>query len=500
SRSTAWRAERGRPAITSVEQTLDAGHHGLEEPKRRILEYLAVRRLGGRATQTVLCLVGPPGTGKTSLARAIAEALGRPFVRIALGGMHDESELRGHRLSFIAAAPGRILEGVARAGSMNAVVLLDELDKVDARGNRSPVGALLEILDPEQSGSFRDNYLGFGYDLSHLFFICTANLLHPIPEPLRDRLELIELDGYTLRQKRTIAHQHLLPSLADDHGLPHPLELPDGLLTVLIERHTREAGVRQLRRALAGLHRDRALKLARALDTDSPHPDAIALATAPLTAADLTQRLGSPKHRPPSRRDALLAGVATGLSVHGHTGGDLCFFEAVWLPGSRDDLLRMTGRLGDVMREAAWNALALLRTLDTGDTPIFDHSTLPDPIARDLHTGTFHLHVPEASTPKDGPSAGVAIFFALLSALRSAPLRSDIAMTGELNLSGEVMAVGGIRAKLLAAERAGIGTVFIPHDNRDDVPDDLTLEVVPIHHLSALVARRETMFHLPNNP
>ena len=478
------------PSIDAVQRVLDAGHHGLEQPKRRILEYLAVRRLGGRATQTVLCLAGPPGTGKTSLARAVAEALGRPFVRVSLGGMHDEAELRGHRLSYVAAAPGRILDGVARGGSMNTVILLDELDKVGTRGNRSPVGALLEILDPEQNTSFRDNYLGFGFDLSHLLFICTANQLSPIPEPLRDRLEIIELDGYTIQQKLQIARDHLLPSLARDHGLPQPLTLTDDLLGDVIERHTREAGVRQLRRALASLHRDRALTLARTLD--APDPDATAAALAPLSAEDVAARLGAPRHRPPSRRDTLPAGVVTGLSVTGHVGGDLCFFEAAWLPGTQDDLLRMTGQLGDVMREASWNALALLRALHSADDPSLK---LPDALTpRALHEGTFHLHVPEASTPKDGPSAGVAIFLAFLSAFSGRPLRADVALTGELNLSGEVTAVGGVRAKLLAAERAGIRAAFIPADNQRDVPDGLDLEVTPVRHLRDLLTAQHALF------
>jgi endopeptidase La len=460
--------------LAAVEAALEREHAGLEKAKRRVLEYLAVRSLGGTKASMVLCLAGPPGVGKTSIARAMAEALGRPFVRVPLGGVHDESELRGHRMSFQASAPGRLVAGIARAGSMSSVVLLDELDKMGADNWRSPYGALLEALDPEQNAHFQDNYLAVPYDLSHVLFIATVNDLGAVNPTLLDRLEVVELEGYTVREKEIIARRHLAARLREEHGLPAPLAVDDDALRLVIEGHTREAGVRQLSRALGAVHRARALALVRGVavpehaegNTGREAGDAAGAGdlAAPITVAEVERVLGPPRHVVAQSEAALPPGVATGLSV-GADGGALLFVEVVTMPGKGE--LRLTGRLGDVMRESAQAALAYLRADPAR------YGVAPDRLERDVH-----VHVPEGATPKEGPSAGLALVAALVSAATGRAARGDVALTGEITLTGRVLPVGGVRAKVLAAERAGIRRIVVPEGNRADVPEGVGAEIV----------------------
>lgn len=452
--------------LAELRAQLEAGHAGLLEPKRRILEHFAVRSLGGKSTGTVLCLAGPPGVGKTSLAVAIARALGRPLARVALGGVHEESEIRGHRLSFVAAAPGRILRGIADAGSASCVMLLDEVDKVGTDRGRSPGAALLEVLDPHQNSCFRDNYLGVPFDLSDVLFICTANDVSAISGPLRDRLEILELEGYTTREKLEIARRHLVGPAARDCGLPEADVLAPAVIEHIVEGYTREAGVRELTRKITALFRGRALELAeRGADPGATSPE-----PAPIAVDEVVRRLGPPRFRERSARQRLPVGVATGLSV-GSFGGATMFVEVGCMPGRGE--LRLTGRLGDVLRESAQAVLAHLRLEPER------HGVT----ARALR-GDWHVHLPEAATAKDGPSAGVALFAAMLSVLRSTPLPADVAMTGEATLMGDVLPVGGVRPKLLAAERAGMRLVLLPHDNLADVPDDVGVEVRAVSTLA----------------
>lgn len=449
--------------LVALEAALAREHTGLDKPKQRILEHFAVRALGGSARGTVLCLHGPPGTGKTSIARAIAAALGRPFVRVPLGGVHDECEIRGHRTSFQAAAPGRILQGMSEAGTASPVMLLDELDKVGSERARSPAAALLEVLDPEQNGCFRDNYLGLPYDLSHVLFIGTANDLSPIHPALRDRLEVIDLDGYSLADKRDIARRHLLARAAKDCGLVEPPALDDATLEHLVERYTREPGVRQLERSLRGVFRARALARVRGGGADGP-----------VTVAELARALGPPPYRVRTPPSALPPGVATGIAV-GPEGGSLLFIEVARVEALKGEL-RLTGRVGEVMRESAHAALTRLRC----EAARFG----VDPEV--LREG-FHVHVPEGAIAKDGPSAGVALFCAMLSAARGVPVPADVAFSGEIDLRGQVLPVGGVRAKALAAERAGLRRLVLPRDNLADLPEGLAIDVVGVDHLDEVV-------------
>jgi ATP-dependent Lon protease len=458
--------------LAQLQRQLDAGHAGLGEPKRRILEYFAVRSLGGKSKGTVLCLAGPPGVGKTSLAISIARTLGRPLARVSLGGVHDESEIRGHRLSFVAAAPGRILRGIADAGSASCVMLLDEIDKVGTERGRSPSAALLEVLDPHQNGSFRDNYLGVPFDLSDVLFICTANDIAKISGPLRDRLEILELEGYTTREKLDIATRHLVGPAARDCGLPDAEVLAPEVLERIIEGYTREAGVRELTRKITALFRGRALELAQlaqqAGQTGTSSDEAPRAAA--IDIDELTRRLGPPRFRERARAQQLPVGVATGLSV-GPFGGATMFVEVGCMPGRGE--LRLTGRLGEVLRESAQAVLAHLRL--EPERHGFEAQAL---------RSDWHVHLPEAATAKDGPSAGVALFAAMLSVLRKTPLPADVAMTGEATLMGDVLPIGGVRAKLLAAERAGMRLVLLPQDNLADVPADVGVQVQGVSTLA----------------
>ena len=460
-----WQPDPPRPIdLDEVQAALDRGHTGIEKAKRRVLEFLAVRALEGESASMILCLSGPPGVGKTSIARAMAEALGRPFVRVPLGGVHDESEIRGHRLSFVAASAGRLLKGIAQAGSASAVVLLDEIDKIGTGTQRSPMAALLEVLDPEQNTEFSDNFLGVPYDLSHVLFVATANetsLIHPT---LLDRMEPVELDGYTANEKTGIARAHLLERLRAEHGLPAPLVVEDDALTLIIEGHTRESGVRQLRRALASIHRARALEIVRARATGND------TTARPVTKDEVAEVLGPPRFAVQRVDEALPVGVATGLSV-GPGGGSILLVEVGLMPGKGE--IAWTGRLGAVLEESVRAALAHLRVA-------------PERYGIDrerLSAANVHLHMPEAGQAKDGPSAGTAIFAALVSALSGAPVPADLALTGEISLTGRVLPVGGVRAKLLAAERAGVKRVILPEDNRADVPADVALETILVRSL-----------------
>jgi ATP-dependent Lon protease len=438
--------------LQRAEQILDERHFGMKDPKKRIVEYLAVRALGGKTRSTVLCLAGPPGVGKTTLAERIAEALGRKFVRVSLGGVHDECEVRGHRMSFLAAAPGRIIRGVNRVRSRSALVLLDEIDKMGKDNWRSPSAALLEVLDPEQNHAFEDNYVAVPFDLSDIFFVCTANQVEEILPTLRDRLEIVELDGYTMEEKVQIARQHIAGGLAEEHGFDAPLEISEELTLRCVEDYTREAGVRQLRQRLAALYRDAAVRKLKRCDE------------APIDIGHVRKVLGPPRHRRQDALGSMPAGVVHGLSVGGD-GGALMILEVAKLPGKGE--LHLTGRLGEVMREAAHVARARAR-LDSEGWGI-------DPGAWDKID--LHVHAPEAAVPKEGPSAGVASYLAMASCMRGIPIRSDLAFTGEVSLRGAVLPVGGIRAKTLAAERAGLCEVVLPEGNRADVPEGLRIGV-----------------------
>jgi ATP-dependent Lon protease len=456
-----WHSEPlGAIDLPKAREVLDAHHFGLEEPKKRILEYLAVRAKGGKARGVVLCLAGPPGVGKTTLARRIAEGLGRKFERVSLGGIHEESEIRGHRLTFLASAPGRIIRAIHRVHSRSAVVLLDEIDKIGSSTWRSPAGALLEVLDPEQNTTFEDNHLAVPFDLSEVFFICTANEMDKVMPTLRDRLEVVDLEGYTAAEKEQIARRHLLRELAEEHGFEEPLALADEALRRCIEGYTREAGVRQLNRRLAKLYRGRAV---RELSGEE--------LPATVELSELEEVLGPPRYRRQKAGEPLPPGVVLGLSVSSG-GGALLYIEVGKVPGIGE--LKLTGQLGDVLKEAAQVALGRLRIEESKQA--FSERVGGISITDRFKEADFHIHLPEGATPKEGPSAGVALYLALLSAVSDKPIRSDVAFTGEITLRGAVLPVGGVKAKALAAERAGLSLVVLPEENRADLPKDLKIE------------------------
>jgi len=451
--------------LKEAREVLDADHAGLSDVKDRILEYLAVRNrranrglqvVGGRGSGAVLALAGPPGVGKTSLGESVARALGRKFVRVALGGIRDEAEIRGHRRTYVGAMPGRIVRAIGEAGSMTPVVLLDEVDKISAGFSGDPAAALLEVLDPAQNHTFRDHYLEVDLDLSDVLFLATANVIDNIPGPLLDRMELVALDGYTEDEKVAIARDHLLPRQLERAGLDDAeVTIEDEALRRIAGDYTREAGVRQLERALARILRKLAVELAE--DTQAVR----------VSDADLVKYLGRPRFEFESAERTTVPGVATGLAVTG-AGGDVLFIEATSMEG--DSGLTLTGQLGDVMKESAQIALSYLRS--HAETIGIDTDTI---------TGRrLHLHVPAGAVPKDGPSAGITMVTALASLATGRPVRPEVGMTGEVTLAGRVLPIGGVKQKLLAAHRAGLTEVIIPKRNEpdlDDLPEEIRKEL-----------------------
>ncbi|WP_247889886.1 endopeptidase La [Azospirillum brasilense] len=442
------RRSESRIDIAEARRILDEDHYGLEKVKRRILEFLAVLKLNPEGRSPILCFVGPPGVGKTSLGQSIARATGRAFARVSLGGVHDESEIRGHRRTYVGALPGNIVQAIRKAGTRDCVLMLDEMDKLGQGFHGDPSAALLEVLDPEQNATFRDHYLGVPFDLSKVMFIATANMLDTIPGPLRDRMEVIELSGYTEDEKLEIAKRYLLARQLAANGLTaEQLEIPDDTLRAIIRDHTREAGNRQLERLIGAVGRYAAVRIAEGeVERMRVEP------------ADLTAILGPPRFENDVAMRTSVPGVATGLAWT-PVGGDILFIEASRFSGS--GRLILTGQLGEVMKESAQAALSLVksRVKDLGLDP------------EGLDRFDIHIHVPAGAIPKDGPSAGVAIFTALVSLLSGRCIRSDTAMTGEISLRGLVLPVGGIREKVVAAQRAGLKTVMLPARNRKDFDD-----------------------------
>jgi ATP-dependent Lon protease len=442
-----WKTPEEKPIdLAAARAVLEADHFGLERVKQRIVEFLAVQKLNPQGRAPILCFVGPPGVGKTSLGQSIARALGRPFVRVSLGGVHDEAEIRGHRRTYIGALPGNIIQALRKAGSRDCVMMLDEVDKVSASLHGDPSAALLEVLDPEQNSTFRDNYLGVPFDLSRVVFIATANVIDNVPPPVRDRMEVIDLPGYTQEEKLQIAKRYLVPRQRQANGLKEgQCEPTDAALAAIIANYTREAGVRQLEREIGRVMRHAATKVAEGADVQVR-----------VDAADLEAILGPAKFEHEAALRAGMPGVATGLAWT-PVGGDILFIEATRVAGSGK--LILTGHLGDVMKESAQAALTLVKARAP---------ELKIPAA--MFDGVdVHLHVPAGAIPKDGPSAGIAMFIALVSLFTDRPVRPDVAMTGEISLRGLVLPVGGIKEKVLAAQRAGIGTVLLPSRNRKDL-------------------------------
>src|SRR5689334_1478270 len=434
--------------LIKAQKILDEDHYGLEKVKERIIEALAVRKLKPKPKGPILCLVGPPGVGKTSLGRSVARALGRKFVRLSLGGVHDEAEIRGHRRTYVGAMPGRIVQAIQQAGTNNPLIMLDEIDKVGADFRGDPSSALLEVLDPEQNFSFRDNYLGVTFDLSNVIFMTTANMLDTVQSALRDRMEVIRLAGYTEEEKLEIARRHLLPKQMEENGItPRDVSISRTALSALILRYTQEAGLRQLERELGSICR----KVARRLGEG--HKGIIRV-----SANNLHEFLGAPKIIPEEvlKRDQI--GVATGLAWTA-VGGDVLFVEALRMKGKGN--LVLTGQLGDVMRESAQAAYSYAKSR-AKELQI-------DP--EDFNTYDMHIHIPEGAIPKDGPSAGITLATALVSALSLRPVRKDVAMTGEITLRGNVLPVGGIKEKVLAARRARVTKIIMPALNRRDLDE-----------------------------
>jgi ATP-dependent Lon protease len=439
--------------LAEARRVLDADHYGLEKIKQRIIEYLAVRKLAPEGKAPILCFVGPPGVGKTSLGQSIARAMGRKFTRVSLGGVHDEAEIRGHRRTYIGALPGTIMQSIRKAGARDCVMMLDEIDKMGTGIHGDPASAMLEVLDPEQNSTFRDNYLDVPFDLSRVVFITTANMLDTIPGPLRDRMEIIQLSGYTAGEKLEIAKRYLVRRQLEANGLkPEQVEIEDGVLRRIIEGYTREAGVRNLEREIGRVLRHVAVEIAEGA-TDKKR----------IGVAELEKILGPVRFENEVAMRSSVPGVATGLAWT-PVGGDILFIEATRTPGGGKLLL--TGQLGEVMRESAQAALSLVKSQAAAlkiDPALFEKSDI-------------HVHVPAGATPKDGPSAGVAMYMALTSLLTGRTIRSDTAMTGEISLRGLVLPVGGIKEKVVAAAAAGITRVMLPARNKrdyDDIPEEV---------------------------
>ncbi|WEK55336.1 MAG: endopeptidase La [Candidatus Cohnella colombiensis] len=456
--------------LAEAERIMEEEHSGLDKPKERVLEYLAVQQLVKKLKGPILCLVGPPGVGKTSLARSIAKSLGREFVRISLGGVRDEAEIRGHRRTYVGAMPGRILQGMKNAGTINPVILLDEIDKManDFRGD--PSSALLEVLDPEQNSTFSDHYIELPYDLSHVMFVTTANVMHNIPRPLLDRMELLHIPGYTELEKYQIAERHLLPKQIRNHGLTaDQLQIDDDALLKLIREYTRESGVRNLEQQLASICRKAAKAIVANPDATLFHVD----------VEKLKELLGPSKYRYGMAEAEDQIGTVTGLAWT-EVGGDTLVIEVTIMPGSGK--LTLTGQLGDVMKESAQAAFSYTRSraLQLGIDPLFHEKN------------DIHIHIPEGAIPKDGPSAGITMATALISALTDRKIAREVAMTGEITLRGRVLPIGGLKEKSLAAHRAGITTILIPKDNeRDlrDVPESVKENVtfIPVAHMDEVL-------------
>lgn len=475
-------------SITAAKRQLEKDHYGLDDVKERILEFLAVRKLALQQDQKlyrspIICLVGPPGVGKTSIAQSIAKAMKREYVRMSLGGIRDEAEIRGHRRTYIGALPGRIIQAIRQAGTDNPLILLDEIDKLASDFRGDPSSALLEVLDPEQNNTFRDNYLELQYDLSHVLFVTTANNEDQIPDALRDRMELIQLSGYTEHEKAEIARRHLLPKTRDANALlPGTLRIPSATLYKIIQGYTMEAGVRQLERELSKLCRKVALQQAEEADAeventqnssddDSGEDTGSAAKTVTVTPARLSQYLGKAKYRYKEKEKLPAVGVCTGLAWT-PAGGDTLNIEVSLMPGKGK--VTLTGHLGDIMQESAHVALAYLRS--RGESLGIE--------AESFEKKDIHMHVPEGATPKDGPSAGITLATALASAYTGRAISPDLAMTGEMTLSGRILAIGGLKEKLIAADRVGLKQVVIPEDNvrdLDEVPESVKeqLKIIP---------------------
>lgn len=457
--------------ITKVKEALDKNHYGLDKVKDRILEYLSVKIMTGKNPQTILCLFGPPGVGKTSLAKSIADALGRKFVKQSLGGISDESEVRGHRRTYIGALPGRILKGMKDAGTVNPVFLLDEIDKMSSSYRGDPASAMLEVLDPEQNANFSDNYLEEDYDLSKVLFITTANSLDTIPGPLRDRMEIVELSSYTEFEKVNIAYEHLIPKELARHGLKsEQFSIDHDAMTSIIEHYTREAGVRELDRLIATLIR----KSIKEILVEKK-------ASVTITVDNLESYLGKLKFFNNENRGENQVGIVTGLA-YTQFGGDTLDIEVTHYKGKGG--LVLTGKLGDVMKESAMAALSFVRSHAT------ELGINPDIFTTD----DIHIHVPEGAVPKDGPSAGVTLTTGIVSALTNKPVDATLGMTGEVTLRGTVLPIGGLREKSIAAHRSGLKTIIIPYENQrdiDDIPEEVKkdLTIIPVKNVMEVINR-----------
>ncbi len=463
--------------LVHAREVLDADHYDIEKVKDRILEFLAVRRLKADARGTILSFVGPPGVGKTSLAKSIARAMNRKFVRLSLGGVRDEAEIRGHRRTYIGAFPGQIIQSMKKAGTQNPVFLLDEVDKMSMDFRGDPSAALLEVLDPEQNNAFMDHYLDVEYDLSNVMFICTANVLHTIPQALRDRMEVLQLAGYTEEEKVQIARKFLVPKAVEGNGLTDKnITFDEEALHTVINRYTREAGVRNLEREINSICRE----VARKVVTEG------AATSEDIAAERVTQYLGIPRYRPTLAEERNEVGVTTGLAWT-EVGGEILVTEATLMPGRGK--LTLTGKLGDVMQESAQAAMSYVRSRaeEFG-------------IAKDFNRRwDVHVHIPEGAIPKDGPSAGITLATAMISALARIPARRDVAMTGEITLRGKVLPIGGVKEKVLAAHRAGIKNILLPKDNEKDLAD-IPKNVLDALNLYLVSSMDEVLVHALDGP
>ena len=454
--------------LRRAKRILDKDHFGLDKVKERILEHLAVLKLKGDMKSPIICLYGPPGVGKTSLGKSVAESLGRKYLRISLGGLHDESEIRGHRRTYIGAMPGRIIKSLIKAGTSNPVFILDEIDKLSRDAQGDPSSALLEVLDPEQNSTFHDNFIDIDYDLSKVLFIATANSLNTIPKPLLDRMELIEVSGYLTEEKMEIAHRHLVPKELDNHGLKsEQIVLKKTTIRQLIEQYTRESGVRELNKQIAAIFRKTAHKFA--LDASIPVLE--------IKSENLKDYLGSPRFIKDKYEGNDYAGVVTGLALTS-VGGEVLYVESSLSKSKNGGKLSLTGNLGEVMKESAILALEYIKAQAA-------ELDIPSELFENYN---IHIHVPEGAIPKDGPSAGVTMVCSLASSYTQRKIRKQLAMTGEITLRGKVLAVGGIKEKILAAKRFGIKDIILAEENRKDIDDiqPIYIKGLTFHYVSDL--------------